>query len=134
MFNLSSLGSSLALHGYLELVFDELGEAQLAELCPFHLVLLTTEEGHDCSSVFLLKMCPEGHDRTSELGSHVCTGLLLACSEEFDPRFLFKDDRVRDKNATGLDSLGSVGSAHHLLEHARLELGPFVENDDVGFG
>ena len=117
----------------LNLSSHELGETQLAELNPFQLVPLTTEVGHCRSLVLNTPVLPECHDRTSNLCTDVVAGLFLSLSEVFDRCFWVDADSRRYKNAALLNSLGSVGSAHHLLQCARFEVGPLVEDDDVGF-
>ena len=102
------------------------------ELLPGLLKLRATEGPNHGDPFCDLEVGPKGLDRNSEGRAQVCVNLLFGQLEEVHSCLVLEVDFGRYKNATGLDSLGSVGSAHHLLEHARLELGPFVEDGDVG--
>ena len=102
------------------------------ELLPVLLKLLATKGVNHGDLLLGCEVWPKGLKRNSKVCAHVVVELLLGQLEELHCRFALEVDVGRYKNATGLNTLGSVGSAHHLLDHARLELGPLVEDGDVG--
>ena len=118
--------------GVLDPVLEVSVQFLCCELLPGLLELQATE-GPNHGDLFLdLEVGPKCLERNSDRSAQVLVNLLFGQLEEVHSCLRLEVDVGRYKNATGLNTLGSVGSAHHLLDHARFELGPLVEDGDVG--